>query len=246
MKIRYHDNTAPNGADMGRGISDNWDSTADYGNEYVDAHFRINTPAYDPYKRWSEEDIAQFDAESLAVFDKLGWIVAESRNSGSCATIRKDKSSLYLHPQDFSGEVLKSEVVSIAEALTGAVSFSLQWVDLYTTIYDMTDEAYYAYLDGQEERIKAEVLKSSVTTRRSRFYRDYDVACHVASIVRLRRIGEDDGRYGGAGKTANHIIGVIDKLIADGFLTTATSKNGARLIRTINKTEQKQKKLYVA
>ena len=64
--------------------------------------------------------------------------------------------------------------------------------------------------------------------------------------MRLRRIGEDDGRYGGAGKTANHIVGVIDELIAEGYLATATSRNGSRLIRTINRAEQKQKKLYVA
>ena len=227
-------------------LSDNWDSTADYGNEYVDVHFRINTPTYDPYKRWDEEDIAQFDAESIAVFEKLGWIVTEPRYSGSCATVCKGKSHLYLHPQDFSGEVPKAEVVGIAEALAGAEAFSLRWVDLYKTVYDMTDEAYYAYLDGQTERIRAEVLKACVTTRRSKFYRDYDIACHVAAIVRLRRIGEDDGRYGGAGKTANYVIGVIEKLIAEGYLATATSRNGSRLIRTINKTEQKQKKLYVA
>ena len=85
-----------------------------------------------------------------------------------------------------------------------------------------------------------------MTTRRTRFYRDYDIACHVASIVRLRRIGEDDGRYGGAGKTANYIIRVIDRLIAEGYLASTMSRNGSRLIRTINKTEQKQKKLYVA
>ena len=246
MKIKYHDNTASHEIPPDGSLSDNWDSTANYGNEYVNAYFRINTPTYDPHKRWNEEDIARFDAESTAVFDALGWIVSEPRSSGGCATVRKGKSHLYLHPQEFSGEVLKNEVAAIAEALTGAKTFSLRWVDLYETVYDMTDEAYIAYLDGQRERIRTEILKSSVTTRRSKFYRDYDVACHVAAIVRLRRIGEDDGRHGGAGKTANYIIGVIEQLIAEGYLATATSRNGSRLIRTINKAEQKQKKLYVS
>lgn len=246
MKIKYHDNLNPPNVGPDGHLSDNWDSTANYGNEYVNAYFRINTPTYDPHKRWDEEDIARFDAESTVVFVALGWIVSESRSSGGCATVRKGKSYLYLHPQEFSGELLKNDVAAIAEALTGAETFALQWVDLYETIYDMTDEAYIAYLNGQQERIRAEILKSSVTTRRSKFYRDYDIACHVASVVRLRRIGEDDGRHGGAGKTANYIIGVIEQLIAEGYLATATSRNGSRLIRTINKTEQKQKKLYVA
>lgn len=213
---------------------------------YVNAHFRIRTPSYDPYRLWKDEDIDAFDAECNALFDRLGWTMTEPRRSGSCATVRKDKSNLYLHPQDFSGEVLKSEVVAVAEALSNAETFSLITVDLYETVYDMTDEAYFAYLDSQEERIRAEILKAAVTTRRTKFHRDYDVACHVAGIVRLRRIGEDDGRYGGAGKTANHILGIIDKLIGEGYLAAARSRSGSRLIRTINKTEQKKKKLYAA
>lgn len=246
MKIKYRDNMTPPAYGADGTVSDNWDRAADYGGEYVNAHFRIHTPSYDPGKRWEEENIAQFDAESRAALEKLGWTVTESRHSGSCATVRKDKSHLYLHPQDFSGEVLKAEVVSIAESLAGAEAFSLQWVDLYETAYDMTDTEYFAYLDGQEKRIRAEVLKVSKTTRRTRFYRDHDIACHVAGIVRLRRVGEDDGRYGGAGKTANHIVGVIDKLIDEGLLATAVSRNGSRLIRAVSRTEQKEKKQDVA
>ena len=246
MKIKYHDNTTPPRYGPDGTASDNWNGTLGCCGEYVEVHFRIHTPSYDPYKRWDEERIGMFDTECKTVFERLGWSMTSQRHSGSCATVRKGKSHLYLHPQDFSGEILKSEVVSIAEALSRADTFALQLVDLYETVYDMTDEAYAAYLDGREEQIRGEVLKASKTTRRTRYYRDYDVACHVAGIVRLRRIGEDDGRYGGAGKTANHIVGVIDELIAEGYLATATSRNGSRLIRTINRAEQKQKKLYVA
>lgn len=246
MSIKYHDNMTPPARGADGTLSDNWDRSADHGGEYVRVHFRIRTPAYERGNDWHGHGSDPFDAESREIFDRLGWSLAEPRSSCCSATVRKGKAHLYLHPQEFSGEVLKREAVGIAEALSRAKEFSLRWVDLYDTVYDMTDEAYIAYLAGQEERIRAEVLKASVTTRRTTFYRDYDVACHVAGIVRLRRIGEDDGRSGGAGKTANHILGVIDKLIAEGFLKTATSRNGNRLIRTLNKTEQKKEKRYVS
>ena len=246
MKTKYHDIAIRHGIGQDSRRSGNWGSTSNYGDEYVNAHFRINTPAYDARSGWRKHGDEQFDAESRAVFEKIGWTVAEHRWSGCCATVRKDKSHLYLHPNDFSGVVLKHDVNHLVNALVGHETFSLCWVDLYETVYDMTDETYLSYLDGQMEQIRTEVLNASVTTRRSKFYRDYDVACHVASIVRLRRIGEDDGVHGGGGKTANYIVGVIDNLIADGYLAAAESKNHSRLIRTINKTEQKQKKLYVA
>ncbi len=246
MSIKYHDNTTPPTAGPDGTLSDNWDRSADHGGEYVRVHFRIRTSAYERGNDWHGHGSDPFDAESREIFIRLGWSVAEQRACGCSATVRKGKTWLYLHPQDFSGEVLKREVVGIAEALSCAKEFSLRWVDLYETAYDMTDEAYIAYLVGQEDRIRSEVLKTSVTTRRSNFYRDYDVACHVAGVVRLRRIGEDDGRSGGAGKTANHILGVIDKLIDEGYLKTATSRRGYRLIRTLNKTEQKKEKRYIS
>ena len=94
----------------------------------------------------------------------------------------------------------------------------------------------------RNERIRAEILKSSVTTRRNKYYRDYDIANHVAAKVRLNRVGEDDGKHIGAGKTAQHIMGVIEQLIVEGRLVTEKSRNGSRLIRALNKTEERMSK----
>ena len=241
QEIRYHDNTIRQPIHLEGPLADNWDPDAAYAeNEYVDAHFRVNTPAYQPPNYcFSEIEKRRFLAETAQVFAKLGWMPENSGLGGECMTCRKGKSSLYLHPQDFSGTVRKNEVKAIAEALRHHQTFELVFVDLYETIYDMTDEAYYAYLNTQAGRIREEILKSSVTTRRSRFYRDYDIANHVAAEVRLNRVGEDDGKYIGEGKTARYVMDVIDQLIVQGSLVTARSKNGSRLIRSLNQTKRR-------
>ena len=240
-KIRYHDNLTGPEYDPDGMLSDNWNPDADYDvREYVDAHFRVNTPAYRPPNYiFEEKDKQRFNEEAAGVFARLGWTTESEAYSGACTTVRKGKSSLYLHPQDFSGTVLKSEVKTIAEALRQHETFSLLRVDLYETICDITDEAYYAYLDTQTDRIREEILKSSVTTRRNKFYHDYDVANHVAGKVRLNRIGDDDGKHFGTGKTARYILGVIDRLVEQGELASAQSRNGSRMIRALNKTERR-------
>ena len=223
QKIRYHDNTIRLPVHHDGPAADNWNPDAVYAeNEYVDAHFRINTPSYHPPNYcFSEEDRQRFNEETAELFAGMGWT--------------PEKSGL-------SGAVRKAEVKAIAEALRRHRTFALECVDLYETLYDMTDEAYYAYLDTQIERIRAEILKSSVTTRRNKYYRDYDIANHVAAKVRLNRVGEDDGKHIGAGKTAQHIMGVIEQLIVEGRLVTEKSRNGSRLIRALNKMEERMSK----
>ena len=249
MSIKYHDNMTPPKYGPDHTVSNNWNPDADYGEEYVDVHFRINAPAY--YRGanlgFSPEEHDRFYQEVGTVFRSLGWNTTSPGKGHGCMDANKGKAHLYLHPQEFSGEMLKREVKALAEALVKHTTFSLEWVDLYQTAYDMTDDSYYAYLRGQTERIRAEILAESQTARRSLFYRDYSIACTVASKVKLRRVGEDDGEYsGGAGKTANFVVGLIPQLINEGYLVSITDRDGSRMIRTINKTEQRQRKLKVA
>lgn len=49
----------------------------------------------------------------------------------------------------------------------------------------------------------------------------------------------------GTGQTIKHILGVVQCLIDEGYLVSVV-KNDILLIRTINKTEQKKRKLFVA
>lgn len=247
MGILYHDNNIhPQYGPDGK-LLNNWDETADYENEYANVHFRIDVPAYDLQSHsFSEEDRERFRTEAVAVFRSLGWIPEAPECSGACTTVIKGKANLYLHPQDFSGELPKNEIGVVARALERNQTFSLQWVDVYETVYDMTDAAYLAYLKTRSETIRAEILAAGQTNRRYLFFRDYDIACRVALRVGLKRVGERDLSDGGAGKTANFIVGMIPQLIAEGYLVASSDGDGSRLIRTINKTEQRQRKLKIA
>lgn len=249
MGIKYHDNMSPPKYGPDFTLSDNWNPDADYGNEYVEVHFRINALAY--YRSgnlgFSTDERERFYEEVKETFQLLGWTINKSGSSGGCPEARRDKANLYLHPQDFSGEMLKREVKSVAEALVNHETFHLEWVDLYQTVFDMTDEEYLTYLHSQDEKIRTEILSASKTARRYSFFREYDIACAVASKVKLMRVGEEDGRYTrGAGKTANYIVSLIPELVKEGYLVSAVARDGSRLIRAINKTEQRQRKLKIA
>ena len=92
------------------------------------------------------------------------------------------------------------------------------------------------------ETTEQEIRYHDMTVRQPVRYRDYGIANHVAAKVRLNRVGEDGGKHIGAGKTAQHIMGVIEQLIVEGRLVTERSRNGSRLIRALNKTEERMSK----
>ena len=147
-----------------------------------------------------------------------------------------------MHPQDYSGEVLKNEIKSIAEAIEKAKTFSLRWVELYDTVYDITDEEYEEYLTSKEKEIRKSLFETCVTTRKTKYFYAFDVCKSLANQFRLRRIGLNDGRNYGSGQTIEHIMKVIDDMAIEKLLFVR-EKDGNKLVRTPNKTEQKEMKI---
>ena len=75
-----------------------------------------------------------------------------------------------MHPQQFSGEVLKNDIKEVAEALQSGTVFSLRWVDIRETVYDISDEEYHEYLHKKEENIRTDLYSNFGTTRRNKYY----------------------------------------------------------------------------
>lgn len=130
MGIKYHQNGLGNEYGEDYMLTDNWDPNLDYGNEYSNVYFRMETKGYNyPSFSFTEEDCNAFDKELTEVFTSLGWICEKESSSATCATWTKGKSNLYLHPQNFSGEVLKNDIKSIAEAIEKRDTFYLRFVE---------------------------------------------------------------------------------------------------------------------
>ena len=244
MSIKYHDNL--NGIQYGADhkLTDNWNPDGEYkDNEYCEVYFRIECPVYMqgeyPCNFDDDKDRITFYDEVRQVLTGLGWYFANNYTEPT-----KGKSHLYIHPQNISGEILKKEVKQLAEVFENNQTFYLRWVDIYNTVFDITDEEYNTYLETKKDEIINLVLKNSVTKRTNKYFYIYNIANFIADKIRLIRIGDNDGRNYGVGYTARYIIEVIDRLVKDGYLIKAEQNNNV-YIRTINKTEQKQKKLYI-
>lgn len=241
--IKYHLNGVGNEYGADHTLTNNWNPDKDYGDEYADVHLRIEARDYQyPFNNFTAENKERFYNEVYAIFKSLGWEIDISDGIG-CMTIQKGKQNLYLHPQDFSGEVLKNEVKQIAEALENHETFKLRWVDIYKTVYDISDDEYNSYLDSRKEDIKKLLFERCKTNRTNQYKNVYDIDRSVAESVKLRRVGVKDD-INNRGQTHKYIDGVIDGMVADGLLLQI-EQNGSVYVRSLNKTEQKKLKVSV-
>jgi hypothetical protein len=151
----------------------------------------------------------------------------------------------YAHPQNISGVVLKNDVQKIAEAVSNMELSSIRWVDLYETVYVISDSEYEEYLNGKKDIIRKELFEKSATTRTTKYYSAFDVARNIAGMVRLNRLGLNDGKNYGGGQTIDYILKVAEEMIEEGYLKYF-ERDGYKYIRSLNKTEQKKFKMKIA
>lgn len=239
-KIKYHQNGIGYEYGADGKLTDNWNPDIDYGNEYVKVYFRIDTPSYhynngfdttESKEKWCDEASALI--KSFGILEDCGYTVEHSKDK---------RAYLYAHPQNISGVILKNDVKKIAEAISKMEYSSIRWVDLYETVYVISDEEYETYLDSKQEEIRKALFEKSATTRTTKYYIAFDVARHIADKVRLNRLGIDDSKHNYTrGQTVNYILKVADKMIEEGYLK-CFEDDGIKYIRSINKTEQKKLK----
>ena len=239
MSIKYHQYGLGNEYGADHMLTDNWNPDMDYGNEYVNVYFNIDTPTYDYGNGWETEEREAWLKEASNLIASFGIM----EDSGYKVENGKEKCAyLYAHPQQISGVILKNDVKKVAEAISNMKLSSIRWVDLHETVYLISDSEYKKDLDGRKEEIRNALFEKSATTRANKYCAAFDVARRIAGIVRLNRLGLNDGKNYGSGQTIEYILSVADEMIAEGYLKYF-EEDGFKYIRSLNKTEQKKSKL---
>ena len=126
-KIKYHQNGIDNEYGADGKLTDNWNPSADYGNEYVKVYFRINVPAYHFQNGFTTEtDREAFYTEANSILESFGIL----EDCGYKVEHMENKCAyLYIHPQDISGVIKKNDIKKVAEAISEMETAAIRWVD---------------------------------------------------------------------------------------------------------------------
>lgn len=243
MGIKYHQYGCGNDYGDDHYLTDNWNPDYDYGSQYVEVYFNINTPSY-----MHDKDPSAFGFASDEARDE--WYAAASKVIASFDILEdsgynvensaEKRAYLYPHPQQISGVILKNDVRKVAEAIERMSPSSIRWVDLYDTVYVISDEAYEKYLIFKDESLKKDLFEVCQTLRITRFYDAIEISRSLAMKYRLKRLGINDGRNYGSGQTIDHIMRLMQKMSEDGLLVMTSPSGEETYVRSLNKTELKK------
>lgn len=227
-------------------LTNNWNPNAEYAEkEYINVYFRIETNLYHfndgfgCYGDSRERKAEAFYSEAKKALESIGFVVSQSHLGGSCPSAIRGKEELYLHPMNFSGDLKKSSVGEVGNALekVSAEVFKVSWVDLYETVYDMTSTEYEDYLRSKEKEIE-KMLMETAKTKRSNLYKNiYDVKQYATDKVILKRVGRPERTEYPGGQTDRFVMACMESLINRGYMRKGPWHDD--LIRTANKTEMK-------
>lgn len=233
----YNRETGVSGLFCGADNTSLFDPNADYGNEYAMVYFRIKTIDYDHFKGFSSEEkrtgfyqAVQEVLDSFGILEDCGFEVEHSSEK---------RAYLYIHPQNISGVVKKNNIGAIAEAFNFLECCEILYVDVYHTVYAISDEEYSEYLETKTDVVRKELFSRAKTTRTNKYMPLYWVSRDVADVIRLRRLGLNDGVNYGGGQTIDFVCSVAEKMISEGWLIS-TDIDETPCIRSLNKTEQKR------
>ena len=237
-KIKYHQNGIGQEYGPDHKLTNNWDPDKDYGDVYSSVHFRINSKEYmTPTLGFDPSERERFYKEVQSVLQPLDWYMPDTNKWHDTGYVYNGKARLYLHPQDFSGVVKKNDIKKIAETLSQGETFSLEWVDLYESVYDMSDKDYLEYVKSRRGDIENHVFEIAKTKRRTYFYTISDVCTAVYRKIRLPRVADKNDLP--TGPIREYVVSVIRGMVTDGWLVGAEVNNVFH-IRSINKSEQKK------
>ena len=139
--------------------------------KYKRTYFRINTPSYYNNKYGvgfgCQQEREDFDNHIVEMFLNDGWELKEKRSSNSCPEVIKDKQTLYLHPQHFSGAILEENISHIEKLLSSSTLFKFKKTDIYEDVFDLSDDEYIELLKSKQDEIEKDILEAFKTKRRN-------------------------------------------------------------------------------
>ena len=169
-----------------------------------------------------------FRTEIENLFRSAGWEVRPGVGHGDCARAFRGKESLYLHPMEISGVILRESAPDIEALLSQAKTFRHCQTYGMAEYVEMSDGEYREYLESRKEEIQAAILERFKTKRRNLF-RVGDQSEAIARPFLLRRMETRNTRD--EDMSVAYVRNLIEKMIADGRLTVSQTRYG-RGIRT--------------
>lgn len=219
-----------------RGACIGKETWTDNGNgNFAKVYFRIDTVGFDCCNGsfTNTDDREAFLKEAAEIIKSFGIV----ESSG----YKQNNEYLHAHPQNISGIVAKSKIMAIAETINNSKTMKIRWTDVYEEYAVISDEDYAKILDSKRGDMKKYIIENCFTKRTNLFKSRFETAINAQEHFKTNRINAIED-INTPKTTFKYAQDVIAELIENGYLIQVVD-NETAYIRSLNKTEQKRKKI---
>ena len=203
-------------------------------NLYVKTYFRIEA-GYVWGKGMDEDKSAKFEAEIKEILTSIGFNRWEKSSDHSSIEGYRGKESLYCHPMDLVGYVIKDKVKEIERVVKKGKTFKFRTTDTYREAYNYTGEEFKDELEKHRKEIEAKLLEH-FTTKRKNLYRTTKILWDLSTEIKYFKndlpLKNMERRF---------ILEVFEDLVKRGRLTEGVNKYKDKIYRTTGKILGKEK-----
>lgn len=203
---------------------------------YVLVYFRIEA-GYHGGEGMSREQTEAFFIECEKILESLGFSVEPPKFSGDCPTGTRGAESLYCHPQELSGYIIREKVAEIESVLSSAKTFRHYHTDLYGEALNYTENEFRAALAECRPKLERDILAACVTKRKNLFkvFGFFSMGGLSSGLKFFCHSGLE-------GIEQTYILHMLDRLTGEGKLEKGTTKSGVgyRTIMPVGTNEYKK------
>ena len=174
------------------------------------------------------------DLQNKLILKSNGWDIEEPTKDYVAMTATKGKNNLYLHPQNYSGVCENSEREQLFKVFQDTKLIKCRTVDTYDEVFDMSDEELYNKLNNESQEIESNILIGLIT-KRSNLYISNVFDSALQRVIKkhcVKRLAIEGNReFNGMDvtteyKVENFVKDIFYKLVSDGKIASANTKNG--------------------
>ena len=198
------------------------------------------------------ENTKKYFTEIVEMLQADGWELLDEEykkeHSGHCPQLKKGIQTLYCHPQSISGDIYAEEVTTLEAAFLTAKTFKHYHTDNYRNIIVCTsgEDEQKLYHEKHDEQIN-DIIKNYTTTKRCNLYKDRtQIEHYIADKIKIPVLIEGEFFHNKGVPHWQYIFDHVTRLIAEGWIKTATGRDNNTIIRWVNKAEEKALRKAIA
>lgn len=200
-------------------------------NLYVKSYFWVES-GYVWGKGMDKEKVKKFEAEVKTLLSSIGFDRWEKSMEHTSIEGFRGAESLYCHPQDLVGYIIKDRIKEIEKVIKQGKTFDFRYTRTYEEAYNYTEEELKQELESKRPEVEQKILEAFKTKRRNLYKSSkplWDLKTDIKYFKNKSSLKDIERHF---------ILTLFDNLVKEGKIIESNNDKVGKIYRTATKKDE--------